>query len=140
LSAKDDFQKRPRIADKKKPGKFTNNLAVSIEHVLEWNTFLQFIGCNTSPKRCEHLAKWFGEKINVETTMPVQKWNINGTDDKGPTKATFREKAVKAIDWITMVYPGTQNGYVHEFVSLHDDVNTRKEKVRPTLSSSPYYK
>jgi hypothetical protein len=67
-------------------GKLQDNVAVSIEHVLEWNTLLEFIDCDENAKRCEHFAKWFGERIDVDTTMPVQKWNMDGTDNGAATE------------------------------------------------------
>jgi hypothetical protein len=143
LSAKNKFQEdRAKKANKKDPSKPISNVAVSIEHVLEWNTLLQFINCKSSQKRCEHFAKWFGEEIDVDTKMPLQKWNLDGTDNGAATEIPFQLNGVTAIDWITKMYPGTaaQSAYEHEFVSLHDDVNGRKEHVRPTLLRSSYHK
>jgi hypothetical protein len=143
LSANDHFQEeRPQILNHK--NKLQDNVAVSIEHVLEWNTLLEFIDCDENAKRCEHFAKWFGERIDVDTTMPVQKWNMDGTDNGVATEKAYKlkgAKGVKAIDWITMMYPGTatKSPYEHEFVSLHDDVNNRKEHVRP-ISLTPLFK
>jgi hypothetical protein len=137
LDARSSFQPRALVKDKKS-GKDKRNFAVSIEHVLEWNTFLQFIDCKTSAERCLHFAKWFGETINIDVTLPVQKWNMDGTDNGAATQQLVQGQSMPAINWTAKMYPGTtsQSFYEHEFVSLHDDVNNRKEHVCPTPTSS----
>ncbi|KAF2727769.1 hypothetical protein EJ04DRAFT_593979 [Polyplosphaeria fusca] len=125
LGVDDKFQYRPVVT---RGTKKIRNLAVSIEHILEWNTFLQFINCETSSERCLHFAKWFGKEIGIETTLTVQKWKMDGSADGQAEQKQVTGQRMKGIDWITRQYPGTKatSYYEHEFVSLHDDVNGRK--------------
>ncbi|KAF1974686.1 hypothetical protein BU23DRAFT_635422 [Bimuria novae-zelandiae CBS 107.79] len=125
LEPRDRFQERPDSTDSN--GVKKKNRAVSVEHVLEWNTFLQFIDCGESAERCLHMAKWFGEELDIDTTLTVQKYNMDGTNNGNAEQKRVQQRT-KGIDWVTAQYPGTQSSsyYEHEFVCLHDDVNTRK--------------
>jgi hypothetical protein len=135
LAPKDRFQDRPDVIDNK--GKPRKNRGVSVEHVLEWKTFLEFIDCekSESAERCLHMAKWFGEEIDIDTTLTVQKWDMDGSDNGQAVQQEVSNQRMRGIDWVTTQYPGTEglSFYVHEFVSLHDDVNTRKMTVSLAL-------
>ncbi|KAF1948266.1 hypothetical protein CC80DRAFT_556496 [Byssothecium circinans] len=139
------FQNRPPVMVTKKPSgggtptqSLVKNRAVSVEHVLEWNTLLQFIDCKESAARCLHFAKWFDEEIPIDTDLTVQKWKNDGSNDGPPVKRQIKGEREKAIDWVVHQYPGNPatpqtkriaSFYEHEFVSLHDDVNTKKMTV-----------
>ncbi|CAI6331882.1 unnamed protein product [Periconia digitata] len=96
-----------------RPGK--TNRGVSVEHILEWQVFLDFVRGDAD--RCTHFAKYFQEVVRVDVTLDSGKL-IQGKE--------------RAIDYLAHQYPGNQKDtlfgqtFVDEFVSLHDGVNGRK--------------
>lgn len=100
------------------------NRAVSVEHILEWQVLIEFIEADAA--RCKHIAgKAFTEPIQIDTMLNV-------IDDSGKTVLKRKETKESAIDWVAHQYPGTESAgsyFSYEFVSLHDGVNGRKEKV-----------
>lgn len=99
------------------------NRAVSVEHILEWQVLLDFIRSDSA--RCTHIAIQFAAKVKVDT-----KWSyVDSSGNAQSEKANFDGRA---IDWVSRQYPSKDpkvNPFVHEFVSLHDGVNGRKERV-----------
>lgn len=99
------------------------NRAVSVEHILEWQVLLDFIRADEA--RCRHIADKFNVLVDIDTTLDV----INDAGKSVPTRKIRRETA---IEWVAHQYPGTafdKSDFSYEFVSLHDGVNGRKERV-----------
>lgn len=88
---------------------------------------LDFI--RTDEGRCVQIAKYFQHEIEIDTTLKV-------ISNKG--QGVAQDVAVKGretgIQYVAHQYPGNENSgiannFMYEFVSLHDDVNSRKERV-----------
>ena len=45
----------------------STNRTVSVEHILEWQVLVDFI--RSDMKRCEHLATYFQDPVEVDTTL-----------------------------------------------------------------------
>jgi hypothetical protein len=82
-----------------------------------------------SNKRCTHMLQYFRTDLNIDTTLQVL--TNNG---KGPAKPTKVSGIESAAAYVAHQYPGDgKNGFAnkfeYEFVSLHDEVNNRKNLV-----------
>lgn len=103
-------------------GAFTNR-AVSVEHILEWQVLLNFI--ESDEKRCKHIVKHFKDDVDIDTVWDVK--DASGQSSNKGVKWTER-----AIDWVAHQYPGSKTSrslFSYEFVSFHDGVNGREERV-----------
>jgi hypothetical protein len=99
------------------------NLAVSVEHILEWQVLVEFIRSDVD--RCVHLAKFFNEPVDIDTTLNVVSGGVSTPENVKTTET--------GIEWVAHQYPGNKGSgskFAYEFVSLHDSVNGRKERVR----------
>ena len=87
---------------------------------------LNFI--QSDDKRCKHFVKYFENDVDIDTV-----WKVKDAQGKSSDKTVqWRERA---IDWVAHQYPGSKKSrslFSYEFVMLHDDVNTRKERVCQT--------
>lgn len=102
----------------------STNRGVSVEHILEWQVLLSFI--ESDKDRCKHIVQNFKKKVEIDTV-----WNIKDSSGKPATEAV-KKKEAQAIDWVAHQYPAynkEKNPFASEFVSLHDGVNGRKERV-----------
>jgi hypothetical protein len=104
-------------------GTFTNR-GVSVEQILEWQVLLSFIQSDND--RCKHIVQNFNKQVEIDTV-----WKIKDSSGKLATEAVQITEA-RAIDWVAHQYPAyskDKNPFASEFVSLHDGVNGRKERV-----------
>jgi hypothetical protein len=81
------------------------------------------------PKRCEQIAKYFQQDVEIDTKLKVM-----SKKGQGPVQDVAVKGRETAIEYIAHQYPGDEksgiaNKFMYEFVSLHDDVNGRKAKV-----------
>ncbi|KAF2635478.1 hypothetical protein P280DRAFT_523023 [Massarina eburnea CBS 473.64] len=103
------------------------NRGTSVEHILEWQALVDFLRIDKD--RCKHIAKFFQKVVEIDTTLKVKT-----NDGKGVEIDEAVRGKERALDYVAHQFPGNGAGgfvnkFKYEFVSLHDGVNTRKERL-----------